>query len=50
MVATIIELSIRHISTDRLTGTGSPARQFLGPNIPEQSVRHYYLDGKGILA
>jgi hypothetical protein len=34
------ELSIRHISTDGFAGTGSPARQFLGPHIPEQSVRH----------
>ncbi len=45
-----LELSIRHVSTDGFAGTGSPARQFLGPHIPEQSVRHYYFDGGGLLA
>jgi hypothetical protein len=45
-----LELSIRHISTDGFAGTGSPARQFLGPHIPEQSMRNHILDGGGLLA
>jgi hypothetical protein len=44
-----IELSIRHISTDEFAGTGSLARQFLGPHIPEQSVHHYYFRRRRII-